>query len=59
MLLIGDKRVNSILFMNSTCIDVYNFPLILTFGYTSKVSRINDEIKIKRLPYCQELFLEQ
>lgn len=48
MLLILDKRVDSILFINNTCIDDYNFPLLWPFGYTSAAPRFIDQPKIMK-----------
>lgn len=48
MLSIFDKRVDSILFINNTCIDDNNFPLLLPIGYTSAAPRINELLKIMK-----------
>lgn len=51
ILFIGNERVDSILFMNNTCID--GFPLLQIAEYASASLRINDVIKImKSLLHC-------
>lgn len=41
-LLTGDEGVDSILFINYTCIDVNNSPLLLTIEYASAAPQFND-----------------